>query len=156
MKNLLKIESKIKPILIDTIAVTLAARSNYFEYLTDNGEAFFMSEKINGVEILDIRPQQCFRNSALIALARPQQYEYWEGFYLCECVPLNLEHAWNRRKGSPKGVICDATAQVYDIPVEEWFGVKLPYDALIEWQKTQQFLSPLQHYFRTRILETAL
>jgi hypothetical protein len=86
--------------------------------------------------------KECFKNSLLLALVC-DDIDYVEGYYLCEGVPLALEHAWNI-KGDE---VIDTTSFKVKGAVLERFGVKIPKDALKKYIKTNQELTALQFYY---------
>lgn len=77
--------------------------------------------------------------------------EYYEGFYVCGDIPIPLEHAFNIKGNTIE--VSDFTAQKFGIPVVEWFGVKVPKWILIDWLNGDQYLTPLEYYYQTKILQ---
>lgn len=133
--------------LKNIIALGLTEKQQeYYDFLLENGKTFEVrADHFGGLE--HVKEKQCFNNSFLTAIRNG--LEYWEGFYICEDIPIPLEHAFNK-KGKSNFVI-DTTAQKFEIPVEEWFGVKIPNWVLCEWFNGDQYLTPLQYYFRFKL-----
>lgn len=123
----------------------------WYHFLLAQGKVFKVRKDFEKEDLPFIKQRQCFNNSFLTATA--YEYEYFEGFYLCENIDLPIEHAFNKKPNDE--VIVDLTAQKYNIPVEEWFGVKVPNWVLADWFNGNQFLTPLQYYFRFA-LETVI
>lgn len=118
----------------------------YYEFLLKNGKTFKKQsefKKLNHVEV-----KMCFKNSFLTAVC--SNVDYYEGFYLCEDLSIPLEHAFNKRKKAKQ--VIDVTAEKFDIPVKEWFGVLVPNWVLCEWFNGDQNLTPLQYYFKFKIM----
>ena len=125
----------------------------WYHFLLAQGKVFKERKDFDKKRLPFVKQRQCFNNSFLMATATDYEYEYFEGFYLCENIGLPLEHAFNKKPNDE--VIIDLTAQKFKIPVEEWFGVKVPNWVLCDWFGGDQFLTPLQYYFRFA-LETAI
>lgn len=124
-------------------------KMEYYNFLLENGKSFEFQVYENDVPPF-IRRQQCFKNSFLMAIV-DDSIEYYEGFYVCEDIPIPLEHAFNIKGDAVE--VSDFTAQKFGILVVEWFGVKVPKWILEEWLNGDQYLTPLQYYYRTKILQ---
>ena len=125
-------------------------QEKYFDFLIENGVSF--KNKIDFVhtcEKIEIQVKECFRNSILSAFA--YGFDYYEGYYLTEVLPIPLEHGFNRAFNHD--VVIDMTANKFNIPVVEWFGVKVPEWVLDEFVESEfnGICSPLQYYYRFHI-----
>lgn len=119
------------------------SQNKYYEFLLKRGKVFTERTDYKSELLPLIKQKQCFNNSFLIAIRG--DIEYWEGYYLCGDFPIPLEHAFNKKIKSKN--IIDTTAQKFEIPVKEWFGVKVPNWVLSEWYNSEQYLTPLQFYY---------
>lgn len=90
-----------------------------------------------------INQKECFRNALLATLVH-DELEYWQGYYVTEGIPLPLEHAFNVKDGK----VVDFTSVKFNISVVEYWGVKIPREVLQEYQKTEQYFTALEYYFR--------
>ena len=122
----------------------------YYDFLLENGKLFEFQIYENDIPPF-IEKQQCFKNSFLMATCGNNSIEYYEGFYVCGDIPIPLEHAFNIKGDAVE--VSDFTAQKFGIPVVEWFGVKVPKQILIDWLNGDQYLTPLEYYYQTKILQ---
>lgn len=114
---------------------------NYHEFILEKGKTFTESKSHGRLPF--VKQKECFKNSLLGALLY-DDLEYYEGYYLTD-IPLPFEHGFNVDSA---GNLVDLTAEKFDIPVHEWFGVLVPKDVLEDYLETDQFLTPLQYYFQ--------
>lgn len=135
--------------LESTQRLELTEKQNaWYKFLLEQGKVFKVRKDFEREDLPFIRERQCFNNSFLTATTFG--YDYYEGYYLCESIPIPLEHAFNKKLTDK--LVIDLTAQKFDIPVKEWFGVKVPSWILCEWFNGDQHLTPLQYYFRFKIM----
>ena len=123
-------------------------QNKYYDFLIENG--VFFTEKLPYYhnKNFKVKERQCFRNSILTAIHC--DFEYYEGFYFTD-VKVPIEHGFNRIFSNAK--VIDVTAEKFDIPVFEWFGVEVPKNILNKFLRSKYngVLSPLQYYFRFHI-----
>ena len=108
-------------------------QEKYYDFLIQNGVTF--NKKIDFFHTctkIEIQVRECFRNSLLSAFA--YGFEYYEGYYLTDALPIPLEHGFNRAYNHD--VVIDMTANKFNIPVIEWFGVQIPHTILDEYVET--------------------
>ncbi|MDR6548493.1 hypothetical protein J2810_004583 [Chryseobacterium rhizosphaerae] len=130
----------------------------FYDFMIENGETF---TKRNDIDLGKkrnlsrmIQQNECFKNSMLTSINT--KFDYYEGYYMTENIPIHLEHAFN--KDSARGEIYDITAQKFDIPVSEWFGVKVPREIFEIFlnSKYNGMMSPLQYYVAHYIIPQKL
>ena len=135
--------------LESTQRLGLTERQNaWYKFLLEQGKVFKGRKDFEREDLPFIRQRQCFNNSFLTSTTFG--YEYYEGYYLCEDIPIPLEHAFNKKLTDK--LVTDLTAQKFKIPVKEWFGVRVPSWVLYEWFNGDQHLTPLQYYFRFKLV----
>jgi len=101
----------------------------FYSKLLKYGEMFPVENvKKYGRADFPVKQRMCFRNAILLSLHEPQ-IDYVQGFYMPSGIPLSLEHAFNLRGGK----IIDTTAEMFNIPVDEYFGVVIPNNFVMEY-----------------------
>ena len=72
--------------LKNIIALGLTEKQQeYYDFLLENGKTFEVrADHFGGLE--HVKEKQCFNNSFLTAIRNG--LEYWEGFYICEGIPI--------------------------------------------------------------------
>ena len=127
----------------------LGLHSGYYDFLIETGISFTERTDYFTGKNLKTRKNQCYNNSirALINCG----LDYYEGFYWVDGLPLAFEHGFNRFEEND--FVIDVTAQKYHIPVQEWFGVKIPYYVINEFLNSEYngILTPLQYYWRFHV-----
>ncbi len=87
-----------------------------FQYLLDNGQEYLNVKNPSKM----LKPKMCHNNS--FDLLHNSGWKFVTGYGLLQSVPL--EHSWNLDE---KGAAIDCTSVTFD----RYFGIVLPYDALV-------------------------
>ena len=122
----------------------------YYDFLLENGKLFQFQVLEKNIPPF-IKKKQCFKNSLLMTMLGDDNFEYYEGYYVCRDIPIPIEHAFNIKGNAFE--VSDLTVQKFDIPVIEWFGVQIPKRILEEWLNGDQIQTPLQYYYQFKILQ---
>lgn len=93
----------------------------------------------------DVQMKACYRNSMLGAIYH--DLSYVEGYCLFKSIPIALEHAWNI---TADGTVIDTTANEFKLGGNDYFGVVIPKEFILEAQNST-YLTPLMAYYRNHI-----
>lgn len=125
-----------------------ARNTDYYSWLAAQGLVFENIEYLPKYYMLRVKQKQCFANSAIIALSTG--FDYYEGYYVNEELPIPLPHAFNVDPAT--GAAFDATVQKFGFNIVEWFGVKVPREALLDWLDAEEpYATPLEYYYKKYI-----
>lgn len=90
--------------------------------------------------------KQCYNNSLIAALL--ENYKYIQGYYVTDAFNCPFDHAFNLTQNNK---VLDFTAKKSDIKVNEYFGVEIPRDILLDFVElplpVKEAFTPLQYYF---------
>lgn len=133
------------------IGMTSGHQQAYYKMLRDKGKSFTEHAapeefSIGGSHRYMIK--QCYNNAESLFWLT-MSYTYYEGFYICDGIPIVLEHAFNVH---PNGKIVDPTAVIGDFKVLEWFGVPVSSGILEEFMEEEEYnwMTPLQWAHKMR------
>ena len=143
--------SKIKSYLEQIISLNLGdTQKRLYEDIITSGKSFNVDlfNIDRGLDhyckINDAKAKECFKNSLLLALTY-DNIQYVEGYMYSKELGFPIEHAWNT---SSELDIIDTTMHINEtgIQVNEFFGVTIPKEVLLDYIETDQILTALQYY----------
>jgi hypothetical protein len=62
------------------------------EFVVNEGKAYEVPDEPPQIQLMT--PKECYRNSALTVIRKPDKYDYVEGYYASPDLPIKIEHAW--------------------------------------------------------------
>jgi hypothetical protein len=122
-------------------------QKTYYERMLRHGKAYQSAVESFDYDGYNTTPKACFHNS-MIAAMEFDDFNYVEGYYICNGIPIAMEHAWNVSKKT--GRTYDFTTVPNGIAVEERFGVVIPDKIMADFISSDLVgvMSPLQWCLR--------
>lgn len=142
----------IKTFLNDFLKISInTKREQYLRWFMETGKYYEDIATEYPYTYKRVNMKDCFANSQYHAFNH--NLAYIEGYYVCNKVPLPLEHAFNIDGG---GQVIDVTNLKFNLGACEYFGVEIPKDVLEEYifdDSISDFIPPLQYYYYDHILK---